>query len=186
MAANVSFNTMSTGLLMKKIPSWIRPLVVRVLPMLHKLRESHVRSAELVAPILERWRSGNSTPEDKDTVIHWMLEHAKEGEKTAVEMAYRVNGTIVASVHSNGMTLTSILFNLCAHPEYFDILQEEIMQVKNEFGPMGVAGPERLQKQFLTKLEKMDSFIAETLRVHQPILYKSYLCYLVSTNSLTQ
>jgi hypothetical protein len=35
---------------------------------------------------------------------------------------------------------------------------------------MGAAGPETLQRQWLAKLEKMDSFIAESLRVNQPIL----------------
>lgn len=172
MAANVSYNTMSVGLLLKKLPSWFRPLVARMLPRLQKLRESQVVSAELVAPILERWKSGISTPEDKDTLLYWMLEHAQEHERTAVEMSYRVNFAILASVHATSMTLTSIIFNLCAHPEYFDILRDEIAQTKKELGSMGEAGPETLQKQFLAKLEKMDSFIAETLRLHQPLLCK--------------
>ncbi|EMR72863.1 putative cytochrome p450 protein [Eutypa lata UCREL1] len=161
----------ATRLLLKKLPSWFRPLVARMLPRLQKLRESQVVSAELVAPILERWKSGISTPEDKDTLLYWMLEHAQEHERTAVEMSYRVNFAILASVHATSMTLTSIIFNLCAHPEYFDILRDEIAQTKKELGSMGEAGPETLQKQFLAKLEKMDSFIAETLRLHQPLLY---------------
>ncbi|GAB1309808.1 hypothetical protein MFIFM68171_00018 [Madurella fahalii] len=171
LAALVSFNTMSTGLMLKKFPSWFRPLVARCLPTLYQLRESHVRSAELVAPILERWRTGQSTAEDKQTLVHWMLEHAKEDEKTPMEMAFRVNATILASVHTSGLTLTSILFDLCSHPEYFDILREEIAEVMNELGPMGEAGPETLQRQWLPKLEKMDSFIAESLRMNHPVLF---------------
>lgn len=185
MAANVSYNTMSVGLLLKKLPSWFRPLVARMLPRLQKLRESQVVSAELVAPILERWRSGISTSEDKVTLLYWMLEHAQEHERTAVEMSYRVNFAILASVHATSMTLTSIIFNLCAHPEYFDILRDEIAQTKKELGAMGEAGPETLQKQFLAKLEKMDSFIAETLRLHQPLLCKLYLPFPTSTYYLT-
>lgn len=70
-----------------------------------------------------------------------MLEHAREDEKTPFEMAYRVNAIIIASVHTNGMTLTSILFNLCALPKYFSILREEIDEVTKKLGPMGAAGP---------------------------------------------
>lgn len=176
MAASVSFNTMTCGLLLKKVPSWLRPIVARLLPLLYTLQRSHVRSSELVAPILERWRSGQPSAQDKDTILYWMLENAREDEKTPMEMAFRVNALILASVHTNGMTLTSVLFNLCAHPEYIYMLREEIADVSKELGPMGAAGPETLQRKWLAKLEKMDSFIAESLRVNQPVLCMSNSC----------
>ncbi|KXX73002.1 Fumitremorgin C monooxygenase [Madurella mycetomatis] len=68
------------------------------------------------------------------------------------------------------MTLASILFDLSSHPEYLDILRKEISEVAEELGPMGEAGPETLQRQWLSKLEKMDSFIAESLRMNHPVL----------------
>lgn len=166
----VSYNTMTVGLVFKKTPSWTHPILARVLPMVHNLRKSHARCTDLLTPPIERWRAGLSTPKDKQTLLYWMLEHAREDEKTPFEMAYRVNAIIIASVHTNGMTLTSILFNLCARPEYFSILRKEIGEVTKKLGPMGAAGPETLQKQWLASLEKMDSFISETLRVNPPIL----------------
>ena len=170
MAASVSFNTMTCGLVLKKLPSWLRPVIAPLLPLVYKIRASHARSSELITPILERWKSGQPRAEDKDTLLYWMLENAREDEKTPMEMAFRVNALILASVHTNGMTLTSVLFNLCGYPQYIDMLREEIAEVTKELGPMGAAGPETLQRQWLAKLEKMDSFIAESLRVNQPIL----------------
>lgn len=190
MVAAFSFHVMASGVLLKKIPSFLRSLVWRMLPFSKKIKKSQEEGVKMVRPIIERWRSGTTTADDKGTVTYWMLEHAKDEEKTPEEMANRVNAMILASVHTNGMTLTGVLFELCAHPDFFQILREEIAEVEQELGPMGAAGPETLQRQWIPRLEKMDSFIAEVLRYHQPVLCTSQgqtccLCCLANLTSLS-
>lgn len=170
MVAAFSADVFSAAVVLKKIPSFLQPLVFHMLPFSRRIRRSHRQGAEMVAPLIERWSLGTATAEDRDTVAYWILEHAREDEKTPEEMAVRVNSMVLASVHTNGMTLTGALFQLCAHPDFVDVLRDEISEVERELGPMGAAGPETLQKQWLPRLEKMDSFIAEVLRYHQPVL----------------
>ena len=57
------------------------------------------------------------------------------------------------------MTLTNVLYDLAAHPEYADILREEIQRISAE-EPSG-----KLRKKTMPKLRKLDSFIKESQRV---------------------
>ena len=58
----------------------------------------------------------------------------------------------LAAIHTTGTTLTHILFDLAAEPEYMKPLREEVRQVLGE--DLGA-----LTKQDLTKLCHMDSFM---------------------------
>lgn len=58
------------------------------------------------------------------------------------------------------MSLTNALYDLAAHPEYAQILREEIALVTAE-EPSG-----KLRKKTMPKLKKLDSFIKESQRVN--------------------
>jgi len=58
------------------------------------------------------------------------------------------------------MTLTNILYDLAAHPEYQEVLREEIARISAE-EPSG-----QLRKKTMPKLRKLDSFIKESQRVN--------------------
>ena len=58
------------------------------------------------------------------------------------------------------MTLTNVLYDLAAHPEWAEILREEIQRISAE-EPSG-----KLRKKTMPKLRKLDSFIKESQRVN--------------------
>lgn len=58
------------------------------------------------------------------------------------------------------MTLTNVLYDLAAHPEYVPALREEIKRISAE-EPGG-----KLRKKTMPKLRKLDSFIKESQRIH--------------------
>lgn len=58
------------------------------------------------------------------------------------------------------MTLTNVLYDLAAHPEYIEVLREEISRVSAE-EPNG-----QLRKKTMPKLRKLDSFIKESQRIN--------------------
>lgn len=58
------------------------------------------------------------------------------------------------------MTLTNVLYDLAAHPEWAEILRDEIQCISAE-EPSG-----KLRKRTMPKLRKLDSFIKESQRIN--------------------
>lgn len=58
------------------------------------------------------------------------------------------------------MTLSNVLYDLAAHPEYQEVLREEFERVSAE-EPNG-----QMRKKSMPKLRKLDSFIKESQRIN--------------------
>lgn len=58
------------------------------------------------------------------------------------------------------MTLSNVLYDLAAHPEYIAVLREEVERISAE-EPDG-----KIRKKTMPKLRKLDSFIKESQRVN--------------------
>lgn len=67
---------------------------------------------------------------------------------------------MLASIHTTTMATANFLFDLCTHPEYVTMLRHEIREVTDKHGRIG-ENKDMPAKIWLTKLEKMDSFIIE-------------------------
>jgi hypothetical protein len=71
----------------------------------------------------------------------------------------------MAAIHSTTITLTAIIYDLAAHPEYIQPLQDEIQQIIDEDGQdVNGNGFMLLKKLSLPKLWKLDSFMKESQR----------------------
>lgn len=81
-------------------------------------------------------------------------------EPTAETVADTILAGSFAAIHTTTMTLTNILYDLAAHPEYQEVLREEIARISAE-EPSG-----QLRKKTMPKLRKLDSFIKESQRVN--------------------
>ncbi len=79
---------------------------------------------------------------------------------TAETVADTILAGSFAAIHTTTMTLTNILYDLAAHPEYQEVLREEIERISAE-EPSG-----QLRKKTMPKLRKLDSFIKESQRVN--------------------
>lgn len=74
-----------------------------------------------------------------------------------------------AAIHTSAAAPTQLLYDICAMPEWADILREEIDQVKR------AAGGEITDKQTLAKLDKLDSFMKESQRFNPLLLSMFFL-----------
>jgi cytochrome P450 len=59
----------------------------------------------------------------------WMLNNAKEDEAILAKMASRQLILTLASIHATSMAVSHALYDLCAHPEWFEPLRREIEEL---------------------------------------------------------
>jgi cytochrome P450 len=86
--------------------------------------------------------------------------YEKNETPTAETVADTVLAGAFAAIHTTTMTLTNVLYDLAAHPEWADVLREEIERISTE-EPDG-----KLRKKTMPKLKKLDSIIKESQRVN--------------------
>lgn len=90
--------------------------------------------------------------------IQWLLDsHSHSGESVDEVVKSQLRLTM-AAIHNTTMSVTNDLFDLLEHPEYVEILREEVQSVLEE--------EKGWTKQALTKLRKMDSFMKESQRMN--------------------
>lgn len=90
----------------------------------------------------------------------WNLKNSSSKERKSLEIQAQMQlSTSTASIHTTSMTVTNVLFDLAARPEYVEPLLEEIRAVKaTESTPY-------FGKSSMPKLKKLDSFIKESHRL---------------------
>jgi len=89
--------------------------------------------------------------------IQWILE-ASPTNASLEELCIRILFLNWASIHTSSMTITHVLLDLAAYPEYQDPLKEEIESVLKQFGGW--------KKQALTYMKKLDSVLRESQRLN--------------------
>ncbi|KFA70664.1 Atr4 [Stachybotrys chartarum IBT 40288] len=151
-----------------KFPSWTHFLVAPLLPSRRRLR----RELDIAMKIVEKQIQLHDQAErdgvkNDDTLLDWMLDNCSDKENGVEAMTIFQCFIAMASIHTTEFSLANVLFDLCAHPEWFPVLREELDEVIRAHGHIGEKLP---AKQWLQKLEKMDSLLAETLRLYPTML----------------
>lgn len=149
---------------------WLRPVARYLVPEVRRIQSNYALAHDLLLPELRRRATDQEmrTTEINYDAIEWMQQRAlKIGEKSfdTEELAKLQMLTATAAIHTTTLALTHILLDLSARPEYLDLLREEIKLVMGD-------GTELLQKQHLTQLKKLDSFMKESMRLNPPSLGK--------------
>lgn len=93
---------------------------------------------------------------------------AKTGEGRSLD--YQVNaiiGTGRAALFTTGLTIYQLIYDLATHPEYIDVLREEILEL----------GDVPYTRANVNKLLKMDSFVRESQRWNKFMLGTCPLFY---------
>ncbi|KIV81301.1 hypothetical protein PV11_03496 [Exophiala sideris] len=88
--------------------------------------------------------------------IQWVLDITPPDKRDATILVYRMLHINIAAVHTSSVTFLDCVYELANHPEIHDELRSEVTEVFAREGDW--------QKQGLTKLIKMDSFMRETVR----------------------
>ncbi|KAI6312502.1 hypothetical protein MCOR30_010531 [Pyricularia oryzae] len=154
---------LSTVFAVSPFPAWTHSILTRLLPSRYRTLQRMRYCAELVAARIEARRGGKTPPDD--CLLDYMLDHG--GADDVYETGQRQCMLALASNHTTAAAAINFLFDLCAHPEYFSILRDEVASVTAAHGRPGSPGVD--VKTWLHALEKMDSFLTESLR-HTPAI----------------
>lgn len=158
---------------LRAFPRWCHFLVKPLIPARRRVHKQIRIGTEVVRSLMaardEVGTGGGRVAGQGGTLFDWMVDHAVGNEGSLGEMAARQCILTLASIHTTATTVANALFDLIAHPEWLDVLREEIRETTEKHGHLGQKDS---TKSWLNRLEKMDSFIVESQRVHPPILRK--------------
>ncbi|KAF7864081.1 hypothetical protein EAF04_007046 [Stromatinia cepivora] len=163
--SELTYKAFVTIVTMRSFPTWLHPLLGPILPSVWR-GKSHIRRGKVfLAPIFKellRKSSGGMVKErsEEESVMSRMVETASTSERDPKLMAHLEMVLSLASIHSTQMNAVHVLFDLAAHPEYFDELRKEIHDVYEEDSGW--------KKSSYSKLRKMDSLLRECQRFSPP------------------
>ena len=139
----------------------LRPVAAILMPEVWNIHKQNQKAANLLKPTLERHVQEMARDDSKTPVnmLHFFLKNLPN--KDPVYQAKLQSAINVAAIHTTSMNVTHVLYDLATYPEYIEPLREEFRQVMAESN--GV-----VDKNSLSKLHKMDSFLRESQRLSPP------------------
>ena len=160
---NYTIDVGITIILLRPFPKFLRPLVARILPSVHRLNKqlAWVKN-ELFVPMINGRRYAehiNSKYEKPDDYLQWMMDLADNPDDKEPEfMAHNLFIIMsLAFVHTSTMLITHLLFDLVDKPQYLEPLREEIRETRKDGWSNGT------QASFFSQ-HRMDSFMKEVQR----------------------
>ncbi|KJZ71236.1 hypothetical protein HIM_09379 [Hirsutella minnesotensis 3608] len=166
-SVNFSVDLFTTAFTIKMFPPWMYRLVAWFIPARYRTRRQLTAGQQIVGELArqhqdatDRRRKGEQVDE-QDTLLHWMLDHGTPSEVRIEEMGARQCVLTLASIHTTASNVSNMLFDLCAHPEWFPVLRDEIFDVAKQLDPPGlnhdvsvkessIVNPQRLAYQDVT------------------------------------
>ena len=174
----------------KKFPPWLADIV----PWLnsHKYRSLSVlrRSSRIIAKLAsghedaQQKRARGEDVEEEDTLLKWMIDHAQPEERDLWQMAARLGFLMFASLFTTTFTSSHMIYDLCEHPEWFDVMREEIDTIAKDLGPPG-QNPNISAREWCNRLEKLDSFMVESQRMNAILVGMSHVSPFSQLNTLS-
>ncbi|KAJ7333989.1 cytochrome P450 [Mycena albidolilacea] len=155
-----TIDVVKCGTLISLFPEFMRPIVG---PLISRKEQNIAKALVFLGPLLEdrlakEAELGPDWPGKPNDLISWLLEIAVGDQRTPTDLALRILGTNMASIHTSSMAFTHALFDLTTHPEHFLPMREEAERV---------IGEEGWTKAALNNMTKIDSFLRESQR-HNP------------------
>lgn len=161
-----------SALKLRAVPSFVRPLVAFFLPDLRRVYRHQDRARALVQPILQQREQdakatlNNSKANDTIQWIHDLLP--EEARKDYAYQGVAQLAITAVSVQTTSKLIVNIILNLMKYVEYVPMLVEEIESVLAECN-----GEWTLES--MGRLQKLDSFMRESLRFEPPLTGEFYL-----------
>ncbi|KAI9658578.1 MAG: hypothetical protein M1821_002138 [Bathelium mastoideum] len=162
-AVDYTIQLMTAARALRLWPSLLQPLVHRFLPECRALQAQTRNARHIIDQEVERRRvkweedmkNGKRVSKTGDT-LGWMqeLSQGKPFDLTGAQL-----GLTFAAIHTTSDLLTKILHRLCAHPELFQPLREEMIAVLSKEG---------WKKTSLYQMRLLDSTLKETQRLDPP------------------
>ena len=181
---NFTYDMFLAAFTLRMFPPWMHLFVAPLVPARWRIRRQMRAARRFVGDLTRKHLADKANGgKGEDTLLGWMIDHGTDKETAIPEMAARQCVLTLASIHTTSMSVSNLLFDLCSHPEWFPVLREEIDEVIKTHGALGES--KLNAKQWLAKLEKMDSLIVECQRINPPILCELPLLPLNHTKTLT-
>ena len=164
MSIETAITVMMTGAkIREKYPPYLRCLAPYLLSESKLLLANRKRAAEIIRPIYEKRMAGRGDGTGHGDGIQWLIAAAGARTKTLQELADEQLFLSIVSIHLTTALTLSILHDLADHRKYYEEIVDEIQKMQKEHGS-------RWTKESLSKLEKLDSFMKESQRVHPTVL----------------
>lgn len=149
----------------KKIKAWPEVLRPIVAPWISEIRKdipwSFRTSEKLALPVLAQRARDDEQAND---FMQFLKDVGKGKEKEDKFIAMLLVLTAFASVHTSVSTIVDLIYDLCEHPEYCDMLRKEYQGIVDEKGDIPKGG--------FSKMVDMDSLMKESQRLRPVTLCK--------------
>ncbi|KUL83805.1 hypothetical protein ZTR_06647 [Talaromyces verruculosus] len=172
LAQHFTEDFITASIIMRLLPKWMHPLVTNLIPQRWRLRKRLSAAAKITGPCVARHEEANKQRaqgievEEEDNMLAWMLDNAPDKKYVLNNLPILILVILVPAAHTTAMAISNLLFDLCEHPEWDEVLRKEILDVHNELGAIGERHP---VKEWVPKLELLDSFFNESQRLSQPL-----------------
>ncbi|PBK85441.1 cytochrome P450 [Armillaria gallica] len=102
---------------------------------------------------------GKDWPGKPNDLVSWLLDatYGDDKRRSVKDHCKKVLLLNLGAIHSTSTTFTTALYALATHPEYAEILRDEVESIINEEG---------CTKSAMGKMNKLDSFVKESYRLY--------------------
>lgn len=139
----------------------LRPVAQFFIPELRSVWHCNRRARDLLAPILADRVMHEKCHDYKKPLdsVEWLRDDASDSKDRNDPHLHAIVQLIIGalSVNTTSQLITNSIFNLATWPEYVPILKQEIDDTLREAGGQWTM-------ESMAQLQKLDSFIKETLR----------------------
>lgn len=165
---------------LKTYPLLIRSIVARgLVPGIRRVWRHQADARKILMPIIEqRHRAeeqallrGEKYVKPND-LIQWMRDNGSKANppRTDENVSDMCLVIAFAALHAATVTLTNVIFDLAARPEYVEPLRDEYRAAKQKYEK----GWLEKQALLVSSLSKLDSFTKESQRLNPATLSKSF------------
>ncbi|KAH6622511.1 cytochrome P450 [Chaetomium tenue] len=159
------------GWQLKKHSLFMRPIMARgLVPGIRRVWQHQENARRLIVPMISRRRAEKARAEaagekyvKPQDMVYWLSEGAAKtvpprSDANVAELCLMMN---FAALHAATVTLTNIVFDLAARPEYIAPLRDEYSTAKARYG-----GFTEKQAILVNSLSRLDSFMKESQRMN--------------------
>lgn len=139
----------------------LRPLVFPFLKSAKRLKWEYAVAHRKLAPLIADRKAASQQDKKPRDILQWMVDLGTGNDQKNDIIIRKVMFLTMAGFHAPTATAVHVLYDLCANPEYFQPLREEIQKelaVENGQWTLGL----------LHRLRKLDSVIKESQRLNAP------------------
>lgn len=145
----------------RNYPPFLRWVSLYLSPEVKKVHKSLDTMKRLMRPIIEETLKTIDEDTAGSNMSTWNLRNSTQKQRENLNIQAQMQLSVsMAAIHTTSMTVTNVIFDLAARPQYIKPLRREIATVK------ATAATPYLNKNSMPKLKKLDSFLKESHRVN--------------------